>query len=143
MFSHYADHHRGLCVGVDPSKLDNAMSDSTIGAHADIRQIWYFKTMPPLDFLKEPALCVTCKHDIWSYEQEYRLFLVRHGIVLPFGLRSLKPDAFTSIIFGCRASDEAISFIKSITSPLRVLKYFKAERQPNIYGVHLLDIRKL
>ncbi len=80
MFSHYADHHQGICFGVDPIKLAHSMSDVTNRVRADVRPIWYFNKMPPLDFKTQPALCATCKHDVWSYEEEYRLFLAREKL---------------------------------------------------------------
>jgi len=142
MFSHYANHHRGICFGVNPQELTNSMSDPK-GIKAQIRPVWYFNKMPPLDFSHEPALCVTCKHDVWKYEEEYRLFLVRGASPLPSGAYKFNPKSVTSVIFGCRASDRCISFIKRVSSHLPDIKYFKASRQPNRFGVELLEIKKL
>ncbi|MFT5700401.1 MAG: hypothetical protein ACI8ZB_003275 [Desulforhopalus sp.] len=143
MFSHYADHHRGICLGFDPKKLATSMTDSTARVRADIRPIWYFKTMPPIDFKSQPALSATCKHDVWSYEKEHRLFLTNGSALLPSGLYSFNVDALTSIVFGCRATDKCISFIKSITRNITDLLYYKAIREPNRFGVKLVEIRKL
>lgn len=143
MFSHYADHHRGICIGVDPIKLAETMHDASSKIRADIRPIWYFNTMPPINFETEPALCVTCKHDVWSYEEEYRLFLTRGRALRPAGLYSFGFEALTSVIFGCRATDECISFIKSVTKEITHLRYYKAVREPNRFGVKLIEIRKL
>lgn len=143
MFSHYADHHRGLCFGVNPIQLATSMSDPKEGIRADVRPIWYFSTMPPLNFKTQPALCATCKHDVWSYEEEYRLFLARESSLLPSGAYHFNPNSLTSVIFGCRASDECISFIKTSCNHLPQIKYFKACREPNRFGVRLLKIEKL
>jgi hypothetical protein len=145
MFSHYANDHRGICFGVNPQKL--ADSIDLMSNHKEIktnvRPVWYFSKMPPLDFRKEPALCVTCKHDVWKYEEEYRLFLVRKASPLPSGTYKFGPESLTSVIFGCRASDKCISFIKTVSSRLPGIRYFKACRQPKRFGVHLLEITKL
>jgi hypothetical protein len=143
MFSHYADHHRGICLGVDPVLLAGSMTDPTTNISADIRPIWYFNTMPPIEFNTQPALCATCKHDVWSYEEEYRLFLVKGSSLLSAGLYSFKPESLRSVVFGCRASDECISFVKSVTKGISHLRYYKAFREPNRFGVKLLGIRKL
>ena len=143
MFSHYADHHRGICLGVDPMKLAETMHDASSKIRADIRPIWYFNTMPPIDFETQPALCATCKHDVWSYEEEYRLFLTRDRTLLPAGLYSFGPEALISVIFGCRATDECISFIKSVTKDITHLRYYRAVREPNRFGVKLIEIQKL
>ncbi|MEI7639122.1 MAG: hypothetical protein WCJ37_17560 [Syntrophus sp. (in: bacteria)] len=142
LFSHYAEQHQGICFGVDPVKLAQSMSDNTTNVHADIRPIWYFSQMPPLDFITSPALCATCKHDVWSYEEEYRLFLSRSGNLLPSETYTFSQDSLTSVIFGCRASDECIHFVKSITNHHPSLKYFKAIRQPNRFGIDLIEIAR-
>lgn len=143
MFSHYAEHHRGICLGFDPILLISSMSDEASQIKAHIRPVWYFNTMPPLEFNKEPALCATCKDNVWSYEEEYRLLLSKGSSLLSSGLYSFDHSALKSIIFGCRASDECISFIKSITKSFSGLNYYKASREPNRFGVKLIEIRKL
>lgn len=143
MFSHYADHHRGICFGVDPILLAGSMTDEAAQIRADIRPIWYFNTMPPIEFNKEPALCATCKHDVWSYEEEYRLFLAKGRSLLSAGLYSFNLESLKSLVFGCRATDECISFIKSLTKGISDLRYYKAFREPNRFGVKLVEIRKL
>jgi hypothetical protein len=143
LFSHYADRHRGICFGVDPVKLALSLCNEADHVNADIRPIWYFNQMPPLDFMASPALCATCKHDVWSYEEEYRLFLSRHAKLLPSGTYAFSQDSLTSVIFGCCTSDECLSFVKAITSSHPTLKYFKAIRQPNRFGVELFEIAKL
>jgi hypothetical protein len=142
MFSHYANDHRGICFGVNPQKLADSMESPKV-IKADVRPVWYFSKMPPLDFGREPALCVTCKHDVWKYEEEYRLFLLRKASPLPSGAYKFGPESLTSVIFGCRASDKCISFIKTVSGHLPSIKYFKACRQPNRFGVDLLEITKL
>ena len=143
MFSHYADHHRGICLGVDPMLLAGSMTDPTANIRADIRPIWYFNTMPPIEFNTQQALFATCKHDVWSYEVEYRLFLAKGSSLLSAGLYSFKPESLISVVFGCRATDECISFVKSGTKGISHLRYYKAFREPNRFGVKLLEIRKL
>jgi len=143
MFSHYADRHRGICFGVDSIKLVQSMSEMNNGIEAQIRPVWYFSVLPTLDFRTQPALSATCKDDLWSYEDEHRLFMVHRANLKPFGRYPFNSDAFTSVIFGCKASDECVSYIKSITGDLSHLEYFKAHQDPNRFGVKLLRIRRL
>lgn len=143
MFSHYADCHQGICFGIDPIKLVKSMSEMNNGIKAEFRPIWYFSVLPALDFKTQPALCATCKDDLWSYEDEYRLFMVHIASLKPSGLYRFNSDAFSSIIFGCKASDECVSYLKSITGDLSQLEYFKAHKEPNKFGVKLLRIRRL
>jgi hypothetical protein len=43
MFSHYGDHHRGICFGIDPGLMVESMSVLNSGARADIRPVGYLK----------------------------------------------------------------------------------------------------
>ncbi|MBI4775252.1 MAG: DUF2971 domain-containing protein [Deltaproteobacteria bacterium] len=143
MFSHYADNHQGVCLGFEPVQLAKSMSNQAESIVADIRPVWYFNKMPPIGFKSEPALCATCKDEVWSYEKEYRLFLAKSGSLLPVGSYSFSPEALQSVVFGCRATHESIAFVKSISRDIRHLKYYKALREPNQFCVKLLEIPKL
>jgi len=144
LFSHYAANHSGICFGINPEKLlqmKNPKNGHTV--NGEIRPVWYFNKMPSLNLFSQPAICSTCKHDIWSYEEEYRLFVQENSKLLPYGKYLINGDALTSIVFGCRASDECISFTKSITSHKPNIKYFKAYQVPNQFGLTLREIIKL
>lgn len=144
LFSHYAANHTGICIGINPEKLlqmKNPKNNHTVSG--EMRPVWYFNKMPSLNLFKQPAICATCKHDLWSYEEEYRLFVQENGKLLPYGNYSISEDAITSIVFGCRASDECISFTKAITSHMVDLKYFRAHKIPNVFGLTLREIKKL
>ena len=143
LFSHYADNHRGICLGFNPILLARTMTDTTSEISADIRSIWYFNTMPPIDLNTQPALYATCKHDVWRYEEEFRLFMKKGRRLLPAGLYSFGFEALSSIIFGCRATDQCISFIKTATKDIEHLRYYSAVRVPNCFGVKLLEIKRL
>jgi hypothetical protein len=94
------------------------------------------------------VLLDTRKHDVWSYEKEYRLFLLesQRGRWKPLpGDKhyQFSADSLTSVIFGCRASDECISLVKSIMHDRPDIKYYKAHQEPNRFGVELREIVKL
>jgi hypothetical protein len=143
MFSHYADHHRGLCVGFDTRKLVKSMETPKEHLRADIRPVWYFSVMPRLDIKTEPAICATCKHDIWRYEKEYRLFVSKASALLPSGLYKLDRRAIVEIIIGCRASDESIAMTKSLANDITGCTFKKAVRIPNEFGVQIEDVHRL
>ncbi len=77
MFSHYSDNHIGLCVGFNTRLLVQSLTAKNKPLRADIRPVWYFSKMPSLSLVTQPALCATCKHDIWGYEHEFRVFMAR------------------------------------------------------------------
>lgn len=64
MWGHYADNHRGICLGFEVKSKDDKLL-----------QVKYKKYRP---HFKNPALMsfkqrLQIKHKIWSYEKEYRL----------------------------------------------------------------------
>ena len=142
MYSHYAERHQGFCLGFDVEKLIISMNATNYGMKADIRPVWYFKTWPQIDFKVSPAIWLTCKHESWSYEDEYRLFPVKNGLILPEGHYQFYPESLRSVVFGCRATDECLSLIKSLTNDIVHLEYNKAYKEQNSFEMEIKEIKK-
>lgn len=143
MFSHYADHHRGLCIGFDTRNLVRSLSTLNGGIRADIRPVWYFNVAPRLDLKTQPALCATCKHNIWQYENEHRLFVSKGSALLPAGLYKFDRNAIVEVILGCKASDQSIAMTKSLANDTTGCIFKKAVQVPNEFGVRIEDVNKL
>lgn len=72
-WSHYAESHRGICLGFD------------VSSSADIRKVRYVKNRIPSNLRAMKVMgpdavarmldLLTVKFDHWSYEQEHRLFV--------------------------------------------------------------------
>jgi hypothetical protein len=69
MWSHYADHHRGIAVGIDPTAITGKIFHPVnyIDEVAKIHVYDYLR--PSVDRFLDLSLR---KSDIWSYEREYR-----------------------------------------------------------------------
>lgn len=143
MFSHYAKNHSGLCVGFDTRKLLDSLTTSNKPLRADLRPVWYFAKMPPLSHVTHPALCATCKHDIWSYEQEFRIFMTKGASPRPSGLFSFDRQAISEVICGCKATDDTVAVCKKLTNDLASCQQKKAFQAPNQFGVQLHTIHKV
>lgn len=108
MWAHYADSHKGVCIGFSTPVLH-----STFAAH--LFPVEYVKNFPKVDFMKDHDEAVTriimTKSEHWEYEKEYRLTSQRKG------LHSFPARAIDHIIFGLRTSDDeagkAINFMKA------------------------------
>lgn len=138
MFSHYADNHRGVCIGFDTTILVKSIQEK-MKCHASIRPVWYFIKLPKLDIGTQPALCATVKDRIWGYEKEYRLFVSNASEkLLPHGHYSYDSSAIKEIIFGCKASDDFISKIKKETSGLANLEYLRASQIEDKFGIDII-----
>lgn len=134
MFSHYAGSHKGICVGFSTDLLLDSLIKCN-NVNASLRPVWYFNTVPSFDLKKEPVLCVTGKYDIWSYEEEYRLFLNKENTLYPEGEYSFNNESIISIYFGCNASDEIIKIVKDMLIHLPDSGFFRAYIVPNKYEI--------
>lgn len=137
MFSHYADNHRGFAVGFDTRCLIDSITTKYDPAEADIRPVWYFRTMPALDLKTEPALCATCKSDIWSYENEFRLFVAKNKVLEPSGTFSFDRAAIKEVIYGCRALKKTTNICKALTRDLVDCEHWDAIQTHGQFGVTL------
>lgn len=142
MFSHYADNHRGLCVGFDTRQLIASFTAKNMPLLAHIRPVRYFPTMPKFNLQAQPALIATCKCDIWTYENEFRLFIANGSSLAPSGVFNFDREVITEVIFGCKATDDTVAACKSFTNDLPSCIRKKAIQIPNKFGVHLHEIHK-
>jgi Protein of unknown function (DUF2971) len=142
MFSHYADNHRGLCVGFDAHLLIDSLTAMNTPLRADVRPVWYLSKIPTLSLDIQPALCATCKSGIWSYEHEFRVFMSKGSSLSAYGLFAFDRGAITDVICGCQATDDTVAVCKSLTNDLPSCKQKKAFQVPNLFGVQLYEIQK-
>lgn len=134
LWSHYANGHKGFCVGVDRDGLlewgkQRLLED---GEYIDIFDVSYEEEYPslnPLDLSLEEyyALPLTTKAEEWCYEDEVRL-LYRGGAETKV---NLDPELFTELILGCNMDDdhneEILSVVDSEFDDLPVYKSSMAE----------------
>jgi hypothetical protein len=142
MFLHYADNHRGLCVGFDTRKLVSSLNLKNSPLRADIRPVSYFPSMPKLNHKTRPALSATCKSDIWNYENEFRLFMAKGSSLVGYGTFYFDKEAISEIIIGCKAYDDTIASCKLLTNDLAFCTQRVATQKPNCFGVQLHEIHK-
>lgn len=143
MFSHYADNHRGLCVGFNTRSLVQSLTAKNNPLRADIRPVWYFSQMPSLSLVTQPALCATCKHDIWSYEHEFRVFMARGPSLASSASFAFDREAISEVICGCKATDDTVAACKTLTNDLSSCIRKKALQLPNQFGVQLHAIHRI
>ena len=89
MWSHYADNHRGLCIGYDFNKLDSSELLRSL-----IFPVSYIDNPANLSFLTDDEnneMCSSlvdatmvisslCKSKLWAYENEWRVLFCLYGI---------------------------------------------------------------
>jgi hypothetical protein len=96
MWSHYARHHTGFCIGFDDSIADSVDDRSVYGDvnySTSIPSIYYFKEgiekLAKAFFLNKGAS--------WAYEQEFRI------ITNYWGMKKFEKSTIKEVVLGCRA----------------------------------------
>lgn len=143
MFSHYAGSHRGLCVGFNTEALWKSLQSRNPHLDPSLRPVWYFKKLPPLSIENRPALCATCKDEIWSYEREYRIFMENkknNSWPAPFGDFAFDRNSIAEVIYGCKMEDRVLAECKKLVSDLPECTQFKAIQTPGLFGISLSEI---
>lgn len=153
MWSHYADAHRGICLGFK-KEFDNFLTTDCMtwlvkvnySQHhpfEDIRNDIILGKFNPIDNFEkfcnihsalEKAL-IEVKHENWRYEKEQRV--VSHIS----GLQSFNPEALECVILGMNISREDKLTIRSLLTHQKWqhVQIFKAKRRK---GELALDIEK-
>lgn len=113
MWSHYADLHRGYCIGIDGHGLAEFIADSVQDYGCKLGPVNYSDDYPVLDFMKDSANETTFKRSFtkqtcWKYEKEYRfVFHNSPNKVIKYPKKLIK-----EIYLGCRMPEEHIIEIK-------------------------------
>lgn len=106
MWAHYADCHRGFCVGIEVTKLLPILKDFFYGTGIAYHESWiqYMDEVPIIVPLSDEAedlnqhwRLLTTKSSLWSYEKEYRYVFTKRG-EFPLMLDS---SSISEIILGC------------------------------------------
>lgn len=130
MWSHYADSHKGFCVGFDKDKLDNFFANRSSSDGRGAKEIRVFPVeylneypeivpanMKHLDKLVRPLVI---KSSCWQYEQEDRAILLKgtkETAILDDGI-------ICEVRLGCKISseskDEILEVLQARPSKVRV-----------------------
>ncbi|WP_428851637.1 DUF2971 domain-containing protein [Imbroritus primus] len=153
MWSHYADNHRGVCIGFSALMPPLALAQPVI----------YSPTRPVLKFGNNPdeiskALCH--KADFWQYEREYRVISLPNasGDLSEFsrdpkfdfetvrfihecrgpGLFRIPKEVIQSLCFGCKTAPSEIEEVSSIAKlHLPHIELWRAKMVHDRYELHI------
>lgn len=155
MWAHYADEHKGFCIGfsedilkknIHPVHSQVVKYESDLPYKGVIERIKQFEKHPPPD----KKLCnsahsiasdilssvIGVKYTNWHYEKEVRL------IKMKFGAYKFEPSSVVSIAFGLRMSKRDKSTLKKILSAPEWshLLWFNAQKLPDKLGLEFIKI---
>jgi hypothetical protein len=122
MWSHYANSHKGFCIEWDSDFINaNKVVYGTEIADFDIFDIIKSQYGLPISEDAGDRIWAALRQKLkeWEYESEYR-FQISNGMEYlivkkekNFALVKYQPEWIKSIIFGCRMTESAKSFLKN------------------------------
>lgn len=155
MWSHYADEHKGFCIGFSENALKKYMQpvhsqvveyDRELPYKGVIERIKHFEKHPPLD----QKLCnsadaiagdilssvVGVKYTHWGYEREVRL------IKMKFGAYKFEASSVVSIAFGLRMEERDKMTLRKLLSGSEWshLSWYNAQKLPDKFGLEFVKI---
>jgi hypothetical protein len=129
MWSHYADHHKGICVGIRPDRFDKRFLKCRYFDDAPVVSAWGYVRNKRDAFVD----AVRCKSSCWAYELEWRT-ASKHGAVQ-------YPGCVDSVVLGVRVSDtvraEVLEAVERAKYPIRVLQ---AKLHPTKYELLIANL---
>ena len=142
MWSHYADSHRGICLG---------FSAETDGEWFGLAEpVRYTDELPVVDLTlqgspaKNFASIALCKDARWSYEQEWRISSME-----PTKVREFPSHLLVEVILGCEISNRhRLAVTARVLTRPTPARLYQAHRHPTKYSMDLesrgvLDITAL
>jgi hypothetical protein len=106
LWSHYADHHKGMCLVFDLDK-ENMEKLYKVKYQKNFAKINYTDDS---NIMEEIKTLVTTKSIEWEYEKEYREIFIEKNSLYKY------PGKLVEIIFGCRAPFEDIKMVTNIAT---------------------------
>lgn len=150
MWSHYADSHKGICVGYDFSKFDNLFKSKEIKlkrlqnvnyTHTNNIDINVLNNPNDSDFWAELNKLFYTKSTDWAYENEWRVILEydkeidksETGRKLDIKLNEIIKE----VVFGVKCNEQTESFMKENFSNA---KFKKATLDSEKFQINIIDI---
>ncbi len=148
MWAHYADEHKGFCVGIDMNVVNELQNERA--RHRDLLDLYevlYAEEMPRLNFFESMLsghgddnlmTLVTTKSKDWSYEQEYRLIRWDNAD----SAISIGKAGLAEVIFGCRIStDNSRRLLEIIDSQRIQIPIYQARQEEFRFALRFERIR--
>lgn len=133
MWGHYADNHRGICLGFESS---NAFFEN---AHP----VTYSPERPIINAFRDTRhqmldAAIFTKAEHWRYEREWRQIRYQAGA----GLSVVPPEALAVVIFGCKATAEVEALVKTWIRRSRAKpRLLRAQPDPTKFSLNFRTVK--
>lgn len=142
MWSHYADKHRGFCIGIDETEfLESGLLAKVIYDDIDPEiknEIISVSRNNPKEAGKVYEKLITHKHKDWAYEKEQRLILNARDSNLLGRTYNIKSDKFKKIYFGCKMPERHKKLIVKIMGSQ--VRYYQARTSNISFSLELDEL---
>lgn len=140
MWAHYADYHKGICLGFEKNIKFKVNNNGVIFMP---KKVTYSEERPKVDFfnitktkeINPLTATLYTKSKEWEYEEEYRCVSLRY-----IGEVSYVPSNLKQIILGAKMpekeKDEVRQFVKMLEYPP---KLYVAKLKKNQYGLDISE----
>lgn len=147
MWSHYADQHAGMCLVFNSHKA-GLIRDNVV-------PVQYYKRYPSnlVDARKIDTLgslvkqLLAAKSSAWSYEQEWRAFVVNDSKVdvdnVKGALYKYDPSLLSGVVFGINTSSSDIELVKSALAKGRFPQRVNLYQARAVKDDFTIDVRKI
>jgi hypothetical protein len=150
MWSHYADEHKGFCIGFDKKQLvDNQTSEFASQVDYVSREPYagiiegfellndYNREIKDKDIVREILRrTLTTKYTGWKYEKEYRLISTKQSVL------RFEPKSINSITFGLRMNIEHKKVLRKLLASQEWshIKWFDTSKTKNKYALSFIGV---
>lgn len=140
LWSHYANSHRGFCVGFNAKELFKEMLITHRIGGGDVSYRDEYPVLSPItDFAEQFRTQLTFKSSDWKYEKEirlFKLFAARKSFRIPTSI-------ITEINLGCNISDEHKNeIIQYVFNNLPHVKIFQGRMVRGKFAVEFVEVGK-
>ena len=135
MWSHYANMHKGICVGFNIDELRSQIEDWGIFSISYQEELPFIELSEDHMIFAKKLLCT--KSSVWSYEQEYRI------LRFDFARRTLRVSAESvdQVIFGLRMQQETkLKILDLVKSQFPHASVFEAKRNRDYFKIEIAQI---
>ncbi len=141
MWSHYSDHHKGICIGFSREGLIEEFGSARHPTHYDVfyddakpfvRALEQYKAsgLQPFDFLEADVfrILVEYKHENWKYEHEVRFLRSLVGSV------KINPNNIKAVIYGIRTQKKHKKLISNLLHSRNEYAHVKEYQMKRVPG---------
>ena len=127
MWSHYANHHKGICVGVRPEVIRKLFLEVQYVEEVPVMSVWSYVGKNRRPFVIRSI----SKYSLWSYEKEWRT-------IGKAGPRCF-PGCVDTVIIGARAAPETRAAVhQAIADSGQPISVMEARLSDRVYRLEIV-----